>query len=1300
MPDYLGAGLLHWCFHRPTARLQKTVLNTIGGPIADPSLITETPCRSCATVLPTRAPLRSGNALAVNTTLAGTNFTVTTCTTAYVTADHDAYVGHADGTTFDNGDGGYSDASDGGEDYVEGGEHTDASTNEPNATVPVTKLTVEPSKQSTQPSPPTTSDLPLFQLRKIATGKPTSLAGVRPFEFIWADNKEYKGLFNGKHRYSLIIYDLYSGGQFALDVTTKRSNGIAFLKWATIFNITKLKYTPTVFTDGCGSMMHLKDAAEANGMRHHYLPANEPNLNLAEHAVRDLFDNAAVVMHAAGVGHRLDLQPAAVQYSAWTTFRCASTANRGFRTPHQLLGLGVPSIALLRPFYTPVVVTQSRGQYVDSAVPERGRAGFFVGFDTLLTPTLIVQYADNNTRARTRARQIVWDLQAFFYPPDGRPLAEQRKPQAVPTVSLPGLPESRPPSKSTGADAPDATMVQHPRPPARFAGEEPIGDLDWDAADEYDAPSIVFARRRKPRGRPPKGCAWDDVTGTYLPANTPQRAIIQEKELARIQLKAIKLGHSNHSTNTSTGTGSPDLPTSAPGSQPQLIDTTGGAVHRTDRVAVTWTMKDGSEELFPGSVSNIAGGYFDVTYDIDGSTERYPTSTDVRFQKLTASTDFTDAPADISSPRRVLPPIPASTPSVPAPIIPAAAPPDATVAADASLTTDPVAVRNRTSSRLRSADTNALMCCFAGLDHDSVDIAVDASATAALADSFDPKDTRSRMELCHALAVNAQKDLKWASVLSDPMTQGFAKAAYAKEFESLCGTIFTIIPEDQHAAILRDRRTTKCRYLLDVKRNGRWKSRCVKQGFLEDKVSADGVGFNYYSQVSRPPSVRTAALRPNRGNRCVATVDIDTAYLQSDEFPEGQHKYCWWIDPITRKRVVAKQSGPIYGGASAAARWNRTLSAALIELGFVQGKNDGGLFYHKKKDLLVCSFVDDLWIDGSEKDIKWFLNRLKSRFRIKEADWLTGATPIDYCGIIFFLKDGAIHLSMEDYVNKMLTSLRPERYGMSARQRSVPISEDIDGPPPLLSADEKVFFMQAVGCIGWLAQTGRPDVSYLFSRLSAYLAAPTKSALKVCLGGLAYLSQHRPLCIRQPLAPSVIQADWWSFYSDADFAGNTEEENKRRSWNGLLGMYGDAPVLWKATRSSVCFPHPKMTEELADVSSTATEIYAAGNATLQITAHGYTVEETGQVFPWPFTLLVDNEGCRIFIDNTAQKTTLRHIDCRQEWVQGLRNQSLLRAVHVPSADNLADIFTKILSGDTFKSLRNRLLYDVPIPRPA
>ena len=96
------------------------------------------------------------------------------------------------------------------------------------------------------------------------------------------------------------------------------------------------------------------------------------------------------------------------------------------------------------------------------------------------------------------------------------------------------------------------------------------------------------------------------------------------------------------------------------------------------------------------------------------------------------------------------------------------------------------------------------------------------------------------------------------------------------------------------------------------------------------------------------------------------------------------------------------------------------------------------------------------------------------------------------------------------------------------------------------------------------------------------------------------------------------------FLVDADHAGNTEVENRRRSQNGAVTLVGDAAVDWYSKVSSVAFATPLVGEAHADFSSGASEIYATGNATCHFLDLSYLYEEAGMSFPIPFELQMDN----------------------------------------------------------------------------
>ena len=123
----------------------------------------------------------------------------------------------------------------------------------------------------------------------------------------------------------------------------------------------------------------------------------------------------------------------------------------------------------------------------------------------------------------------------------------------------------------------------------------------------------------------------------------------------------------------------------------------------------------------------------------------------------------------------------------------------------------------------------------------------------------------------------------------------------------------------------------------------------------------------------------------------------------------------------------------------------------------------------------------------------------------------------------------------------------------------------------------------------------------------------------------------------------------------------------------------------------VTFACADIGEAHADMSSAAVEIYAAGNATLDILGYSYVVEELGLKIEKPFNLEIDNDAAKIWSRGTGGRSKLKHIDCRQEWVKTLRDKNIVNPVHIDTELNRADMFTKILPTKTFVGHRDALM---------
>ena len=72
-------------------------------------------------------------------------------------------------------------------------------------------------------------------------------------------------------------------------------------------------------------------------------------------------------------------------------------------------------------------------------------------------------------------------------------------------------------------------------------------------------------------------------------------------------------------------------------------------------------------------------------------------------------------------------------------------------------------------------------------------------------------------------------------------------------------------------------------------------------------------------------------------------------------------------------------------------------------------------------------------------------------------------------------------------------------------------------------------------------------------------------------------------------------------------------------------------------------------------------------------------------------MLMDNAAAEVFCNNTASYTRLKHIDLRQQWVALIRNSGIMVPKHIDTKLNLADMFTKGLTGITLQEMTGKVL---------
>ena len=310
----------------------------------------------------------------------------------------------------------------------------------------------------------------------------------------------------------------------------------------------------------------------------------------------------------------------------------------------------------------------------------------------------------------------------------------------------------------------------------------------------------------------------------------------------------------------------------------------------------------------------------------------------------------------------------------------------------------------------------------------------------------------------------------------------------------------------------------------------------------------------------------------------IVLIDISTAFLQSHSYENGRVKYIAFKNPFTYKWEYYRQTGPIYGEASAPIRWESTIAPWLIEQGFERGCNEVCVFYHTERDLTLLLYVDDILADGEPADVDWIMTLLEERFNCKDREYLTVNEALDYLGMLISMDSENIYLSMEKYIDNVCQILGID----GGRTPDTPMVKAIiaEGSPPLVPEEFKIF-LTGNGMLGWLAQTVRLDVAQPYSRIAQHSAKPTKAALEALMHVFRYLSGTRDLALVAPLhqqskdvfdfaQPPPDSDTLWRFFTDADHAGNAETQNARRSQNGYVCTLNGFATSWHSKASSVC----------------------------------------------------------------------------------------------------------------------------------
>ncbi|XP_039307881.1 secreted RxLR effector protein 161-like [Solenopsis invicta] len=218
-------------------------------------------------------------------------------------------------------------------------------------------------------------------------------------------------------------------------------------------------------------------------------------------------------------------------------------------------------------------------------------------------------------------------------------------------------------------------------------------------------------------------------------------------------------------------------------------------------------------------------------------------------------------------------------------------------------------------------------------------------------------------------------------------------------------------------------------------------------------------------------------------------------------------------------------------------------------------------------------------------------------------------------------------------------------------------------------------FKELIGCLMYLMNTSRPDLSLSVNKLSRFQRCPTESLWKGVKRILRYLQSTVDLALLYP-KNSKLKEQLVGF-ADADWAGDTFD---RKSTSGFMVKLFGATVTWTTRKQNT-----------VALSSTEAELVSLCELICDLLWIVRILLDLDLVIDFPITLFEDNQSCiRAALSNNFNKR-LKHVDVKYHFICDLiKKKEIFEVKYLSTNAQTADILTKPLGGTKFCIFRESL----------
>ena len=315
-------------------------------------------------------------------------------------------------------------------------------------------------------------------------------------------------------------------------------------------------------------------------------------------------------------------------------------------------------------------------------------------------------------------------------------------------------------------------------------------------------------------------------------------------------------------------------------------------------------------------------------------------------------------------------------------------------------------------------------------------------------------------------------------------------------------------------------------------------------------------------------------------------------------------------------------------------------------------------------------YVDDVILTGNSIDA---INKCKlaldSKFTIKDLG------PMKYfLGLEIARSSQATILSQTKYISDVLKDA-----GMFyCKPASCPLPQGLHLTPDSGEIlDEPDMYRRLIGRLLYINLT-RPDICYAVQHLSQFMSMSRKPHWEAALHVLRYLKGTLYQGLHYPVSNDLCL----NAYCDSDWAACAYS---RKSLSGYCIYLGPCLISWKTKKQTT-----------VSKSSAEAEYRAMANTVCELLWISYVLQDLQVAIQLPIPLHCDSKAAMHIAANPVFHERTKHIEIDCHIVRDQLQQGFILPSHLPTQEQLADIFTKALPASRHDNLTGKLNL-LPLP---